>query len=42
MTEIEINKTRDLAIIESKKFEEMIEAIGKETMVSLANAGPEA
>ena len=40
--ELEINRARILAEVESGKFEEMIEVIGKETMVALANAGPEA
>jgi len=31
-----------LAEVESGKFEEMINVIGRETMVALANAGPEA
>ena len=41
MSELEIQRQKDLAIIESKKFEEMIDAIGRETIVSMAEAGPE-
>lgn len=40
--ELEINRARILAEVESGKFEEMINVIGRETMVALANAGPEA
>lgn len=39
--ELEINKTRRLAEIEANKFEEMVKTIGKETVVSIAKAGPE-
>lgn len=41
LIELEINKAKELAEIESKKFEEMIDAIGSETIVSISNAGPE-
>ena len=38
---MEIEKAEKLAIAESKKFEEMVKAIGPETIVAMANAGPE-
>ena len=38
---LEIERSKQLAEIESKKFEEMIESIGQKTIVSIANAGPE-
>lgn len=41
MSELEIAKAKQLADIESKKFEEMIAAIGQKTIVSMARAGPE-
>ena len=41
ISELEINKAKLLAEIESKKFEQMIESIGQKTIVSIANAGPE-
>lgn len=41
MSELEIGKAKQLADIESKKFEEMIAAIGQKTIVSMARAGPE-
>lgn len=42
MADIEIHKAKELAEIESSKFQAMIDALGQETMVALANAGPEA
>lgn len=41
LSELEIFKAKQLADIEANKFEEMIASIGKETIVSIANAGPE-
>ena len=41
LSELEIEKTKQLSEIEARKFEEMIASIGKETIVSIANAGPE-
>ncbi len=41
LKELEITKTEKLAEIESSKFGKTIEAIGKETLVDIANAGPE-
>ena len=41
MHTVEIDKSRKLAEIESNKFEEMVKAIGRETVVSIAKAGPE-
>jgi len=38
---LEINKAKELADIEAKKFKELVGAIGKETIVSMAKAGPE-
>lgn len=38
---MEINKAKELADIEAKKFKELVGAIGKETIVSMAKAGPE-
>ena len=41
MNELEIKTARDLADIEVKSFKETIEAIGKETLIEMARAGPE-
>jgi len=41
MSALEIGKASELAKIESDKFEQIIGAIGKDTLVSIANAGPE-
>lgn len=41
MKELEIGKSKSLEEIESSKFEQIIAAIGKETIVDIANAGPE-
>lgn len=41
MAELEINKNTQLAQIESEKFQAMVTAIGKKTIVEMANAGPE-
>jgi len=38
---LDIDRNRKLAEIESKKFEEMIATIGQETIVAIAQAGPE-
>ncbi len=38
---LEIERTKKLAEIEAKKFEEMIDSIGQKTIVSIAKAGPE-
>ena len=39
--ELEISKTRDLATIESNKFKQMVDAIGADTIRSIATSGPE-
>jgi len=39
--DLEIKKSNDLAAIEVKKFKELVQAIGKETIVAMARAGPE-
>ena len=39
--ELEINKTSELAEIESNKFKQMVEAIGAGTIQSIATAGPD-
>jgi len=41
MHEVEMDKNRKLADIETNKFEEMVKSIGRETVVSIAKAGPE-
>ena len=41
MNELEISKQRELGEIEAKKFSDMVEAIGRETIESMARAGPE-
>ncbi|ELR14963.1 major vault protein [Acanthamoeba castellanii str. Neff] len=41
MAELEVNKARELAAIESKKFSEIVDAIGADTIASIAQAGPE-
>jgi len=41
ITTLEIEKTKALAIIEAKKFQSIIGSIGQDTLVSIANAGPE-
>lgn len=39
--EVEIEKSRELATIETSKFKEMVDAIGADTIASIATAGPE-
>ena len=39
--EMEINKAKQLAVIEVEKFENMVKAIGPETIQAIANAGPQ-
>ncbi|CAG9326425.1 unnamed protein product [Blepharisma stoltei] len=41
LDELEINKAKELAAIETQKFQEIVDAIGKETIVAMAKAGPE-
>jgi major vault protein len=40
LNELEITKARELADIESKKFKEIVDAIGADTIKSMAEAGP--
>lgn len=42
MNELEVKKSRQLAEIETQKFKQLIKAIGKDTIISMARAGPEA
>lgn len=39
--ELEIQKVRELAKIETDKFKQVVDSIGRETIVSMARAGPE-
>ena len=41
INELEITKAKELAKIETEKFKQVVDAIGKETIVSMARAGPE-
>ena len=38
---MEINKAKQLAAIDVDKFENMVKAIGPETITAIANAGPQ-
>ena len=38
---LEIKKAKEMAEIEASKFKNLVSAIGKETIVSMARAGPE-
>ena len=40
-TTLELERSKKLAEIETKKFQELIGAIGQETLVAISNAGPE-
>ena len=40
MDEVEIEKARNLAEIESEKFKKTIGSIGSETLVAISEAGP--
>ena len=42
LDELELNRTRQLAEIEAKKFEDTVAAIGPDTLAAIANAGPDA
>lgn len=42
MMELEVNTQRELANIEAAKFQKTIESLGKETLISMAKAGPAA
>lgn len=39
--ELEIDKTKEMAAIETHKFKDMVAAIGPDTIASIANSGPE-
>lgn len=39
--ELDIKKKREMADIETKKFTQIVNAIGKETLVAISKAGPE-
>lgn len=41
MADLEIHRSKVLAEIESNKFKTLVDAIGKETLVAISNAGPE-
>jgi len=41
MVELHLAKAKELADIESQKFKQVVKAIGKETIMSIARAGPE-
>jgi len=41
MNELEINRARRMASIESKKFKDIVNAIGADTIKAIAQAGPE-
>ena len=41
MSELEVTKKKELAAIEADKFRQVVDAIGKETIESIARAGPE-
>lgn len=41
LTNLDLEKNRKLAEIEANKFEEMVKAIGQNTVVEMARAGPE-
>jgi major vault protein len=41
LNELEITKAKELAAIEAKKFKDIVDAIGAETIKSIAQAGPE-
>jgi len=39
--QLEITKVKEMTEIEVNKFEKMVDAIGKETLVQISKAGPE-
>ena len=39
--DIEISKAKEMAEIDSNKFEQMVKSIGAETIQSIATAGPD-
>jgi len=42
MGDLKVEKTKELAAIETKKFAQSVEAIGRDTIVAMAKAGPNA
>jgi major vault protein len=41
LSELELSRAREMAAIESKKFKDIVDAIGSDTIASIAQAGPE-
>jgi major vault protein len=41
INELELSRAREMAAIESKKFKDVVDAIGADTIASIAQAGPE-
>jgi len=41
LNELELSRAREMAAIESKKFKDVVDAIGADTIASIAQAGPE-
>lgn len=39
--ELEIDRTKEMAAIETLKFKDMVSSIGPDTIASIANSGPE-
>lgn len=39
--ELEIDKTKEMASIETQKFQDMVSSIGPDTIASIATSGPE-
>ena len=39
--ELEISKAKEMSTIETKKFQDMVDAIGSDTIAAIATAGPE-
>ena len=39
--ELETNKAREFARIETTKFKQIIDAVGRETLIAISKAGPE-
>jgi len=39
--ELEIEKTKEMATIETQKFRDMVSSIGPDTIASIATSGPE-
>jgi major vault protein len=41
LNDLELNKARELSSIESYKFKSLVQSIGRDTIQSIAQAGPE-